>query len=158
MLILVRRRLLGGDFTSNLRLLQNYPPTNISHLLYVANKLRVRGSSWCSGPCFPSGFFLSLLFPLLMLLCFSGCKCYVISQAEMFSRFHSFLFSGCHCPSRRDELVSTFSSPRVKLSLFLSLCCACDHDEPFLSVPFCSWISWSRHSLLGSWCCSLLAL
>ncbi|KAL3726685.1 hypothetical protein ACJRO7_031572 [Eucalyptus globulus] len=45
MLILVRRRLLAGDFTSNLRLLQNYPPTNISHLLYVANKLRVRGSN-----------------------------------------------------------------------------------------------------------------
>ncbi|XP_052294895.1 uncharacterized protein LOC107177588 isoform X2 [Citrus sinensis] len=31
------RRLLAGDFTSNLKLLQNYPPTNISHLLYVAN-------------------------------------------------------------------------------------------------------------------------
>ncbi|XP_042395473.1 TBC1 domain family member 13-like isoform X2 [Zingiber officinale] len=43
MLILVRRRLLAGDFTSNLKLLQNYPSTNISHLLYVANKLR--GSS-----------------------------------------------------------------------------------------------------------------
>ncbi|KAB1213665.1 TBC1 domain family member 13 [Morella rubra] len=42
MLILVRRRLLAGDFTSNLKLLQNYPPTNISHLLYVANKLRVQ--------------------------------------------------------------------------------------------------------------------
>ncbi|RXH78991.1 hypothetical protein DVH24_034198 [Malus domestica] len=40
MLILIRRRLLAGDFTSNLKLLQNYPPTNISHLLYVANKLR----------------------------------------------------------------------------------------------------------------------
>ncbi|TVU36104.1 hypothetical protein EJB05_18020 [Eragrostis curvula] len=39
MLILVRKRLLAGDFTSNLKLLQNYPPTNISHLLYVANKL-----------------------------------------------------------------------------------------------------------------------
>ncbi|URD90928.1 TBC [Musa troglodytarum] len=39
MLILVRRRLLAGDFTSNLKLLQNYPSTNISHLLYVANKL-----------------------------------------------------------------------------------------------------------------------
>ncbi|XP_035539471.1 TBC1 domain family member 13-like [Juglans regia] len=42
MLILVRRRLLAGDFTSNLKLLQHYPPTNISHLLYVANKLRVQ--------------------------------------------------------------------------------------------------------------------
>lgn len=42
MLILVRRRLLAGDFTSNLKLLQNFPPTNISHLLYVANKLRVQ--------------------------------------------------------------------------------------------------------------------
>ncbi|KAM1440235.1 hypothetical protein ACFXTO_014018 [Malus domestica] len=44
MLILIRRRLLAGDFTSNLKLLQNYPPTNISHLLYVANKLRVQSS------------------------------------------------------------------------------------------------------------------
>ncbi|XP_061990987.1 uncharacterized protein LOC133709301 isoform X2 [Rosa rugosa] len=44
MLILVRRRLLAGDFTSNLKLLQHYPPTNISHLLYVANKLRVQSS------------------------------------------------------------------------------------------------------------------
>uniref|UniRef100_A0A5B7B3T3 Putative TBC1 domain family member 13 n=1 Tax=Davidia involucrata TaxID=16924 RepID=A0A5B7B3T3_DAVIN len=42
MLILVRRRLLAGDFTSNLKLLQNYPPTNISHLLYVANKMRTQ--------------------------------------------------------------------------------------------------------------------
>ncbi|GFY93070.1 Ypt/Rab-GAP domain of gyp1p superfamily protein [Actinidia rufa] len=41
MLILVRRRLLAGDFTSNLKLLQHYPSTNISHLLYVANKLRI---------------------------------------------------------------------------------------------------------------------
>ncbi|CAI9268727.1 unnamed protein product [Lactuca saligna] len=40
MLILVRRRLLAGDFTANLKLLQSYPSTNISHLLYVANKLR----------------------------------------------------------------------------------------------------------------------
>lgn len=40
MLILVRRRLLAGDFTSNLKLLQHYPNTNISHLLHVANKLR----------------------------------------------------------------------------------------------------------------------
>ncbi|WCJ33180.1 Ypt/Rab-GAP domain of gyp1p superfamily protein [Euphorbia peplus] len=44
MLVLVRRRLLAGDFTSNLKLLQHYPPTNISHLLYVANKLRARPS------------------------------------------------------------------------------------------------------------------
>jgi hypothetical protein len=44
MLILVRRRLLAGDFTSNLKLLQSYPPTNISHLLYVANKLRKQSS------------------------------------------------------------------------------------------------------------------
>ncbi|CAL9782031.1 unnamed protein product [Musa acuminata subsp. burmannicoides] len=43
MLILVRKRLLAGDFTSNLKLLQNYPQTNINHLLYVANNLR--GSS-----------------------------------------------------------------------------------------------------------------
>ncbi|KAL8473535.1 hypothetical protein ACS0TY_030387 [Phlomoides rotata] len=40
MLVIVRKRLLAGDFTSNLKLLQNYPPTNISHLLYVANKFR----------------------------------------------------------------------------------------------------------------------
>ncbi|KAF5736630.1 TBC1 domain family member 13 [Tripterygium wilfordii] len=45
MLILIRRRLLAGDFTSNLKLLQNYPSTNISHLLYVANKLRVQPST-----------------------------------------------------------------------------------------------------------------
>ncbi|KAL6342301.1 hypothetical protein AAG906_007515 [Vitis piasezkii] len=44
MLILVRRRLLAGDFTSNLKLLQNYPSTNISHLLYVANKLRAQST------------------------------------------------------------------------------------------------------------------
>ncbi|KAL3828400.1 hypothetical protein ACJIZ3_017202 [Penstemon smallii] len=41
MLIIVRRRLLAGDFTSNLKLLQHYPSSNISHLLYVANKLRI---------------------------------------------------------------------------------------------------------------------
>ncbi|GAB2227855.1 hypothetical protein Droror1_Dr00009682 [Drosera rotundifolia] len=44
MLIFIRRRLLAGDFTSNLKLLQNYPATNISHLLYVANKLRTHPS------------------------------------------------------------------------------------------------------------------
>ncbi|KAI7726747.1 hypothetical protein M8C21_026652, partial [Ambrosia artemisiifolia] len=32
MLILVRKRLLAGDFTANLKLLQRYPPTNVSHL------------------------------------------------------------------------------------------------------------------------------
>ncbi|KAL5702740.1 hypothetical protein ACHQM5_027915 [Ranunculus cassubicifolius] len=42
MLILIRRRLLAGDFTSNLKLLQHYPSTNISHMLYVADKLRAR--------------------------------------------------------------------------------------------------------------------
>ncbi|KAE8723839.1 Detected protein of confused Function [Hibiscus syriacus] len=42
MLILTRRFLLAGDFTSNLKLLQNYPSANISHLLYVANKLRTQ--------------------------------------------------------------------------------------------------------------------
>jgi hypothetical protein len=40
MLILVRRRLLAGDFTANLKLLQNYPLSNLDHLLHVANKLR----------------------------------------------------------------------------------------------------------------------
>ncbi|XP_022964438.1 TBC1 domain family member 13-like [Cucurbita moschata] len=44
MLILIRRRLLAGDFTANLKLLQHYPPANISHLLYVANKLRKQPS------------------------------------------------------------------------------------------------------------------
>ncbi|XP_010527478.1 PREDICTED: TBC domain-containing protein C1952.17c-like [Tarenaya hassleriana] len=44
MLILVRRRLLAGDFTSNLKLLQKYPPGNISHMLYVADKLRSKSS------------------------------------------------------------------------------------------------------------------
>ncbi|KAL2463358.1 Ypt/Rab-GAP domain of gyp1p superfamily protein [Forsythia ovata] len=39
MLVIVRRRLLAGDFTSNLKLLQHYPSTNISHLLYVASKM-----------------------------------------------------------------------------------------------------------------------
>ncbi|XP_027345864.1 TBC1 domain family member 13-like [Abrus precatorius] len=42
MIILIRKRLLAGDFTSTLKLLQNYPTTNISHLLYVANKFRVQ--------------------------------------------------------------------------------------------------------------------
>ncbi|XP_030463846.2 uncharacterized protein LOC115683447 [Syzygium oleosum] len=45
MLILVRRRLLAGDFTANLKLLQHYPSINISHLLYVANKLRSKPSA-----------------------------------------------------------------------------------------------------------------
>ncbi|PWA57988.1 Rab-GTPase-TBC domain-containing protein [Artemisia annua] len=45
MLILVRRRLLAGDFTANLKLLQSYPSTNIGHLLYVANKLRSHSHS-----------------------------------------------------------------------------------------------------------------
>lgn len=45
MLIIVRKRLLAGDFTYNLKMLQNYPPTNISHLLYVANKLRTSPAS-----------------------------------------------------------------------------------------------------------------
>ncbi|XP_023549378.1 TBC1 domain family member 13-like [Cucurbita pepo subsp. pepo] len=44
MLILIRRRLLAGDFTANLKLLQHYPAANISHLLYVANKLRKQPS------------------------------------------------------------------------------------------------------------------
>ncbi|CAA2996094.1 TBC1 domain family member 13 [Olea europaea subsp. europaea] len=44
MLVIVRRRLLAGDFTSNLKLLQHYPSTNISHLLYVADKLRTHST------------------------------------------------------------------------------------------------------------------
>uniref|UniRef100_J3N8C7 Rab-GAP TBC domain-containing protein n=2 Tax=Oryza brachyantha TaxID=4533 RepID=J3N8C7_ORYBR len=40
MLILVRRRLLAGDFTANIQLLQHYPLTNIDHLLHIANRLR----------------------------------------------------------------------------------------------------------------------
>ncbi|KAJ0561944.1 putative Rab-GTPase-TBC domain-containing protein [Helianthus annuus] len=39
MLILVRKRLLASDFTANLKLLQSYPSTNISHLLYSINVL-----------------------------------------------------------------------------------------------------------------------
>ncbi|KAJ1275420.1 hypothetical protein BS78_05G134300 [Paspalum vaginatum] len=40
MLILVRKRLLAGDFTANIQLLQHYPATNIDHLLHIANRLR----------------------------------------------------------------------------------------------------------------------
>lgn len=40
MLLLVRRRLLAGDFITNLKLLQNFPNTNISHILHIADKLR----------------------------------------------------------------------------------------------------------------------
>lgn len=40
MLFLVRKRLLAGDFTSILELLQNYLPANISHHLYSAHKLQ----------------------------------------------------------------------------------------------------------------------
>lgn len=40
MLILVRKRLLAGDFTANVQLLQHYPATNIDHLLHIANRLR----------------------------------------------------------------------------------------------------------------------
>ncbi|KAL6875751.1 hypothetical protein ACP4OV_013264 [Aristida adscensionis] len=40
MLILVRKRLLAGDFTANIQLLQHYPETNIDHLLHIANRLR----------------------------------------------------------------------------------------------------------------------
>ncbi|KAF3794154.1 TBC1 domain family member 13 [Nymphaea thermarum] len=40
MLILIRKRLLAGDFTSNLKLLQNYPSTSVNHLLDLADKLR----------------------------------------------------------------------------------------------------------------------
>ncbi|XP_044441751.1 TBC domain-containing protein C1952.17c isoform X3 [Triticum aestivum] len=40
MLILVRKRLLVGDFTANIQLLQHYPQTNIDHLLHIANRLR----------------------------------------------------------------------------------------------------------------------
>ncbi|CAM8985811.1 unnamed protein product [Rhodiola kirilowii] len=44
MLIMARRRLLAGDFTANLKMLQHYPRTNIRHLLHVANKLRAQPS------------------------------------------------------------------------------------------------------------------
>lgn len=40
MLILVRKRLLVGDFTANIQLLQHYPLTNVDHLLHIANRLR----------------------------------------------------------------------------------------------------------------------
>ncbi|CAN7038980.1 unnamed protein product [Brassica oleracea var. botrytis] len=35
MLVLVRKRLIAGDFTSNMKLLQHYPTTNISHLFVI---------------------------------------------------------------------------------------------------------------------------
>lgn len=40
MLLCVRSRLLAGDFTTNLKLLQNYPAVSIDHLLTVAEELR----------------------------------------------------------------------------------------------------------------------
>ncbi|CAM6101401.1 unnamed protein product [Calypogeia fissa] len=40
MLLCVRSRLLAGDFTTNLKLLQNYPTVSIDHLLNVADELR----------------------------------------------------------------------------------------------------------------------
>lgn len=40
MLLCVRSRLLAGDFTTNLKLLQNYPTVDIHHLLRVAEELR----------------------------------------------------------------------------------------------------------------------
>jgi hypothetical protein len=40
MLLCQRSRLLAGDFTTNLKLLQHYPAIDIQHLLWVADDLR----------------------------------------------------------------------------------------------------------------------
>lgn len=42
MLMCVRSRLLGGDFTMNLKLLQHYPYVDTNHLLRIAEELRIR--------------------------------------------------------------------------------------------------------------------
>ncbi|KAH0905607.1 hypothetical protein HID58_037434, partial [Brassica napus] len=48
MLVLVRKRLIAGDFTSNMKLLQHYPTTNISHLLsYTARLLSIFKAQIC---------------------------------------------------------------------------------------------------------------
>lgn len=41
MLICIRMRLLGGDFTDNLKLLQNYPSTDIEDIIATADRLRL---------------------------------------------------------------------------------------------------------------------
>jgi hypothetical protein len=40
MLLCLRSRLLAGDFTTNLKLLQHYPSVDINHLLKVADDLK----------------------------------------------------------------------------------------------------------------------
>lgn len=40
MLLCLRSRLLAGDFTTNLKLLQHYPSVDINHLLKVAEDLK----------------------------------------------------------------------------------------------------------------------
>jgi hypothetical protein len=42
MLMCIRSRLLGGDFTMNLKLLQHYPYVDTNHLLHIAEELRIR--------------------------------------------------------------------------------------------------------------------
>lgn len=42
MLMCIRSRLLGGDFTMNLKLLQHYPYVDINHLLHIAEELRIK--------------------------------------------------------------------------------------------------------------------
>ncbi|GAQ80933.1 GTPase-activating protein [Klebsormidium nitens] len=41
MVICIRTRLLGGDFTDNLKLLQNYPSTDIDGIIVTADRLRL---------------------------------------------------------------------------------------------------------------------
>lgn len=45
MLLCLRSRLLAGDFTTNLKLLQHYPSVDINHLLKVADDLKNWSSS-----------------------------------------------------------------------------------------------------------------
>ncbi|KAH7293954.1 hypothetical protein KP509_28G049700 [Ceratopteris richardii] len=42
MLMSVKSRLLAGDFASNLKLLQHYPPTDVHHLIRVADELKAK--------------------------------------------------------------------------------------------------------------------
>ena len=41
MIMTVRDRLLAGDFTQNLKLLQNYPPIDVNFILRTAHRLKV---------------------------------------------------------------------------------------------------------------------
>ena len=41
MIMTVRDRLLAGDFTQNLKLLQNYPPIDVNFILRTAHRLKI---------------------------------------------------------------------------------------------------------------------